>query len=171
MQDYERPTTSSLNHLKRKRDVEITDEHNKRQRAVSEASKKKANSRFTPTIPQPFSFRTDLRGQHYQEQFVEKLEMWRCRDQGSHDIHAKPAPHYPPPMAIKRSVKPLTAAQDLVLHSEIRALERKTSEDDKKLKAKLDAISQEGRARRLHQVCNTRSVFLFFRNYANFLFS
>jgi len=151
--DYERSTASSLNHLKRKRDEVSNDEHNKRPRGASEVStKKKASSRFAPTIPQPFSFQTDQRGQHYQEQFQAKLQMWRKLDQDTNnEIHAKPAPNYPPPMAIKRSVKPLTAAQNLVLHSEIRALERKTANDDKKIKEKLAVIEQESRERRLHR--------------------
>ncbi|GAB5586431.1 hypothetical protein Unana1_01331 [Umbelopsis nana] len=151
--DYERSTASSLNHLKRKRDEISNDEHDKRPRGASEVStKKKASSRFTPTIPQPFSFQTDQRGQHYQEQFQAKLQMWRKLDQDTNnEIHAKPAPNYPPPMAIKRSVKPLTAAQNLVLHSDIRALERKTANDDKKIKEKLAVIEQESRERRLHR--------------------
>jgi hypothetical protein len=146
--------TSSLKQLKRKRDEELRDAGNKRLRPVLEATsnKKQPVNRFTPTIPKPFTFQTDLRGQHYQDQFVEKLEMWRKRDQGTHEIHAKPAPQYPPPMAIKRSVKPLTAAHDLVLHSQIRALERKTAEDEKKLNAKLAAIEQDGRMRRSQKV-------------------
>jgi hypothetical protein len=153
-----------LKPLKRKREgEENTDAVNKRLRPVGEASlnKKQSIKGFTPTIPKPFSFQTDLRGQHYQDQFLEKLDMWRKRDQAPHGYHAKPAPHYPPPMAIKRSVKPLTAAQDLVLHSQIRALERKTAEDEKKLNEKLAAIKQDGRMRRLQQVKKHSDLSLF----------
>ncbi|KAG2177963.1 hypothetical protein INT43_003210 [Umbelopsis isabellina] len=145
--DTQRKPNASV--LKRKRQQDASqDEHHKRQRR--DATTKKQPAAFVPTVPQPFSFQTDLRGQHYQDQFMEKLEMWRQRDNGSHDIHAKPAPHYPPPIAIKRSVKPLTAAQEVVLHSEIRALERKTTEDDKKLKAKLAALEHESSNRSRH---------------------
>ncbi|CAM0141345.1 unnamed protein product [Umbelopsis sp. WA50703] len=138
--------TSNASVSKRKRQQGSQDEHYKRQR--KDVSAKKQPAAFVPTVPKPFSFQTDLRGQHYQDQFLEKLEMWRQRDNGAHDIHAKPAPHYPPPIAIKRSIKPLTAAQEVVLHSEIRALERKTTEDDKKLKAKLAALEHPSSSRR-----------------------
>ncbi|KAJ2960283.1 hypothetical protein NQZ79_g4307 [Umbelopsis isabellina] len=147
--DTQRKPNASV--LKRKRHQDASqDEQYKRQRR--DVTAKKQPAAFVPTVPQPFSFQTDLRGQHYQEQFLEKLEMWRQRDNSTHDIHAKPAPHYPPPIAIKRSVKPLTAAQEVVLHSEIRALERKTTEDDKKLKAKLAALEHESSNRSRH-VC------------------
>ncbi|KAI8579053.1 hypothetical protein K450DRAFT_243636 [Umbelopsis ramanniana AG] len=148
--------TDSLKSLKRKREGN-SDVVNKRLRPVGEAlsNKKQATKGFTPTIPKPFSFQTDLRGQHYQDQFLEKLDMWRKRDQAPREYHAKPAPHYPPPIAIKRSVKPLTAAQDLVLHSQIRALERKTAEDEKKLNEKLAAIKQS--VRRPQQETNAKS--------------
>lgn len=145
--DTQRKPNASV--LKRKRHQDATqDEDYKRQRR--DVTAKKQPAAFVPTVPQPFSFQTDLRGQHYQEQFLEKLEMWRQRDNVPHDIQAKPAPHYPPPIAIKRSVKPLTAAQEVVLHSEIRALERKTTEDDKKLKAKLAALEHESSNRSRH---------------------
>ncbi|KAG2186834.1 hypothetical protein INT44_003060 [Umbelopsis vinacea] len=153
------PSNSQAKSLKRKREGGNSDVVYKRLRPVGEtlSNKKQASKGFTPTIPKPFSFQTDLRGQHYQDQFMEKLDMWRKRDQAPHEYHAKPAPHYPPPIAIKRSVKPLTAAQDLVLHSQIRALERKTADDEKKLNEKPTAINQRGVRRSHHQESSVKS--------------
>lgn len=49
-----------------------------------------------------------------------------------------PVPNFSRPFQVKRSTKPLTKTEDFVFHSEIRSLERKMAEDERKLQQNLE---------------------------------
>jgi hypothetical protein len=105
------------------------------------------------TIPQPFTFATDIRGEQHQRQFQEKLRQWQEREQDAHKFKpAAPPPRFDRPFQVKRSTKPLTEAQNVVFHSEIRSLERKMAEDERRLQEQLDKATNRKRRRTTQMV-------------------
>jgi predicted oxidoreductase len=84
-------------------------------------------------------FATDVRHEQHQRQFQEKLKQWKEREATGHKHMASvPVPNFSRPFQVKRSTKPLTKTEDFVFHSEIRSLERKMAEDERKLQQNLE---------------------------------
>ncbi|CAO3683528.1 unnamed protein product [Umbelopsis ramanniana] len=114
-------------------------------RSHSQVSRPQPLSR---TIPQPFTFATDIRGEQHQRQFQEKLRQWKDREEETHRFKpAGPPPRFDRPFQVKRSTKPLTDAQNMVFHSEIRSLERKMAEDERRIQRQLDVATSRKRRR------------------------
>ncbi|KAI8583435.1 hypothetical protein K450DRAFT_223678 [Umbelopsis ramanniana AG] len=114
-------------------------------RSHSQVSRPQPLSR---TIPQPFTFATDVRGEQHQRQFQEKLRQWKDREEEAHRFKpAGPPPRFDRPFQVKRSTKPLTDAQNMVFHSEIRSLERKMAEDERRIQRQLNKATSRKRRR------------------------
>lgn len=98
------------------------------------------------TVPEPFSFVTDARGERYQEQFRSKLGKWRQIEK-EQQFKALPLPHYPDMFVPKKSTKPLTHTEPIVLQTDRRAEEREVYEQERRRKEKLlqDMLAEKAR--------------------------
>ncbi|KAG0263021.1 Protein tpx2 [Mortierella polycephala] len=90
----------------------------------------------TLTIPQPFSFETDIRGERHQEQFRDKLSRWKQIEK-EQQFKALPLPVYPERLIPKKSTRPVTLPASITLQTDRRAGERELFDQEKQRKEKL----------------------------------
>ena len=95
------------------------------------------------TEPKGFHLQTEERGELYNEKFAEKLD--QQEKENTHMFRANPVPvdalgH---PFIPARSEKMLTVPEDVLLHTDIRAEERKIFEEEIKLREKEMEVLKE----------------------------
>ncbi|KAG0235716.1 Protein tpx2 [Mortierella sp. GBA43] len=112
------------------------------------------------TVPIPFKFETDIRGERYQEQFRQRLEKWKEMEKESHHFKAHPRPVYPEKEEPKKSTKPLTQAQTIHLWTDDRARRREEFERERRMKEQLvqEMIAEKAREDELRQQQETREL-------------
>ncbi|RUS21449.1 hypothetical protein BC937DRAFT_92666 [Endogone sp. FLAS-F59071] len=99
---------------------------------------------FPLTQSHPFTFETDARGEQYQASFREKLRMWQQIDKENKKFRAQPIPSFiEKPFVPKKSTKPLTEVNEVQLHTETRAEERRVLEEQMKEREKIDEMIRE----------------------------
>ncbi|KAI9137423.1 hypothetical protein BKA69DRAFT_920618 [Paraphysoderma sedebokerense] len=94
------------------------------------------------TVPKPFALKTDIRGDSYQKQLAEHLLKEQVEKENATKFHARPLPD-PVPFVPKKSDKPLTDHGDIVLHTNMRAEERKLFDEFLEEKRKADQELRE----------------------------
>ncbi|KAF9965677.1 Protein tpx2 [Mortierella alpina] len=111
------------------------------------------------TVPEPFSFVTDARGERYQEQFRNKLGKWRQIEK-EHQFKALPLPEYPDMFVPKKSTKPLTHTESVVLQTDRRAEEREVFEQERRRKEQLlqDMLAEKAREDELRELQELREL-------------
>ncbi|CAO3570417.1 unnamed protein product [Mortierella alpina] len=111
------------------------------------------------TVPEPFSFVTDARGERYQEQFRNKLGKWRQIEK-EHQFKALPLPDYPDMFVPKKSTKPLTHTEPIVLQTDRRAEEREVFEQERRRKEQLlqDMLAEKAREDELRELQELREL-------------
>ncbi|KAJ1665544.1 hypothetical protein IW140_004069 [Coemansia sp. RSA 1813] len=81
----------------------------------------------------PFNLLTDLRGEAYQRQLLERLEELESRQRERTLFKAQPIPpSLDHPFVPKQSAIPLTAIEEILLHTELRGEERREYDDDRR---------------------------------------
>jgi hypothetical protein len=85
------------------------------------------------TIPQPFHLATEERGEEYQKSFEERLHEEALRLEQQAQFHANPMP-LSAPFIPKKSNRPVTESEPVLLHTEVRREERQAFEEDMKRK-------------------------------------
>lgn len=88
------------------------------------------------TVPVPFKFETDIRGERYREQFQQRLEKWKVMEKENH-FKALPVPVYPEQKVPKKSTKPLTHPETIHLRTDDRAQRREEIEQERRVKLQL----------------------------------
>ncbi|PWA54720.1 hypothetical protein CTI12_AA433360 [Artemisia annua] len=98
--------------------------------------------RVRATSQQPFMLRTEQRGQSKQEEFMKKVQEMLVEQEKQRIPIAQPLPLTTdePECLVKPPVKESTRPVDLVLHSDVRAVER--AEFDQQVQEKLSYIEQ-----------------------------
>ncbi|KXS21647.1 hypothetical protein M427DRAFT_130397 [Gonapodya prolifera JEL478] len=81
------------------------------------------------TKPEPFPLLTDQRGQIHRTKFQRELEAELQDKENAANFHANPL-YESVPFIPKKSTKPLTVADDITLHTEVRAEERKGFDEE-----------------------------------------
>lgn len=97
------------------------------------------------TYPEPFMLQSDLRGQSHRRKLEEQLERDRREKENKTKFKAQPFREVEPFIPSKSS-KPITEPEHVMLHSELRAEERRAFEEELKEKEKL---AEEMRQRQL----------------------
>ncbi|KAJ2654673.1 hypothetical protein IWW48_005959 [Coemansia sp. RSA 1200] len=81
----------------------------------------------------PFKLATDIRGEVYQRQLRERLEELETRQRERMLFKAQPIPpSFEHPFVPKQSAIPLTAIQEILLHTELRSEERREYDDERR---------------------------------------
>ncbi|KAG9324607.1 hypothetical protein KVV02_004101 [Mortierella alpina] len=111
------------------------------------------------TVPEPFSFVTDARGERYQEQFRNKLGKWRQIEK-EQQFKALPLPEYPDMFVPMKSTKPLTHTEPVVLQTDRRAEEREVYEQERRRKEQLlqDMLAEKAREDELRELQELREL-------------
>ncbi|KAF9962625.1 Protein tpx2 [Mortierella alpina] len=111
------------------------------------------------TVPEPFSFVTDARGERYQEQFRNKLGKWKQIEK-EQQFKAIPLPEYPDMFVPKKSTRPLTHSEPVVLQTDRRAEEREIYEQERRRKEKLlqDMLAEKAREDELRELQELREL-------------
>ncbi|KAG2180860.1 hypothetical protein INT43_008439 [Umbelopsis isabellina] len=136
--DNDAKSTTTFRKLRVIDDVPPAPEPQPRRRTIPERPRSQPQP-LSRTVPEPFTFATDVRHEQHQRQFQEKLKQWKERETIGHmHMASVPVPNFSRPFQVKRSTKPLTKTEDFVFHSEIRSLERKMAEDERKLQQNLE---------------------------------
>ncbi|KAJ3041533.1 Protein tpx2 [Rhizophlyctis rosea] len=94
------------------------------------------------TEPEPFHLETDIRHMMYQMSLEEKLEHERLEQQRAKLFKAQPLPH-DEPFVPKRSEKPLTEIDEVVLFTEMRSEERRAFEEMLRQKEEMEQRERE----------------------------
>ncbi|KAF9184112.1 Protein tpx2 [Haplosporangium sp. Z 767] len=113
----------------------------------------------TLTIPQPFSFETNIRGEHHQKQFHDKLSKWKQIEKGQ-QFKALPLPVYPERFIPKKSTRPVTLPVSIALQTDRRAGERELFDQEKQRKEKLleDMRAEKAREDELRELQELRTL-------------
>ncbi|XP_038989973.1 uncharacterized protein LOC103718198 isoform X2 [Phoenix dactylifera] len=95
-------------------------------RNSSECSGRSWNKKLKVTSQQPFKLRTELRGRHKEEQFLKKVKEMLVEEEKKRIPTAQGLPWTTdePESLVKPPVKESTEPIDIVLHSDVRAVER-----------------------------------------------
>ncbi|KAG0201848.1 Protein tpx2 [Mortierella sp. GBA30] len=111
------------------------------------------------TVPEPFSFVTDARGERYQEQFRNKLVRWKQIEK-EQQFKALPLPVYPELFIPKKSTKPLTHTEAIALQTDKRAEEREVYEQERRRKEELlqDMLAEKARDDELREQQELREL-------------
>ncbi|KAJ2520225.1 hypothetical protein GGI11_002348 [Coemansia sp. RSA 2049] len=81
----------------------------------------------------PFKLATDIRGEVYQRQLRERLEELETRQRERMLFKAQPIPpSFEHPFVPKQSAIPLTAIEEILLHTELRSEERREYDDERR---------------------------------------
>ena len=104
---------------------------------------------------------TDIRHMIYQISLEEKLEHERLEQQRAKHFRAQPLPH-DEPFVPKRSDRPLTEVDDVVLFTEMRSEERRAFEEMLKQKEEMEQRERE-RMKREQEVCASLQISPFCR--------
>ena len=89
---------------------------------------------------------SDARGELYQENFRNKLVKWKQIEK-EQPFKALPLPEYPDMFVPKKSTRPLTHSEPVVLQTDRRAEEREIYEQERRRKEKLlqDMLAEKAR--------------------------
>ncbi|KAJ1903469.1 hypothetical protein LPJ81_003041 [Coemansia sp. IMI 209127] len=94
---------------------------------------KKPKSKPSNLHTSPFNLLTETRGEAYQRQLCERLEELETRQRERMLFKAQPIPpSLDHPFVPKQSAIPLTAIEEILLHTELRGEERREYDDDRK---------------------------------------
>ncbi|KAI9002732.1 hypothetical protein BC832DRAFT_593458 [Gaertneriomyces semiglobifer] len=95
-----------------------------------------------PTQPEPFSLETDLRGEFAKLSLQEKLQEEERERRRRKEFRAQPLPVVEPFMP-QPSHKPLTDVENVVLHTDVRAEERRAYEEMKRRKEEMEEMERQ----------------------------
>ncbi|CAL5362384.1 unnamed protein product [Camellia sinensis] len=97
---------------------------------------------FKATYQKPFKLQTEQRGRYKEEEFVKKLQQMMMEEEKQRIPIAQGLPWTTdePECLVKPAVKEITRPVDLVLHSDVRAVER--AEFDQQVAKKMSLIEQ-----------------------------
>ncbi|CAG8690579.1 25325_t:CDS:2 [Dentiscutata erythropus] len=98
------------------------------------------------TRPKPFTLRTDLRGEKYQDSLRERLKELNEREKENH-FRAQPLPSFEPEIPKKPVVPPPTKPVEFFFLTDIRLEERKILDEQRKLRDMVNNALKEQKQR------------------------
>ncbi|KAF9355521.1 hypothetical protein BGX34_010420 [Mortierella sp. NVP85] len=111
------------------------------------AQRPRSQTPKSTTVPMPFKFKTDVRGERYAEQFQQNLEKWKELEKENRTSTANSAPVVTGKMILKRSTKNLTHAECMHFRTEDRAHQRELFDRERRLKERLIQEMTDEKAR------------------------
>ncbi|KAK3809435.1 MAG: hypothetical protein J3Q66DRAFT_353847 [Benniella sp.] len=111
------------------------------------AQRSRSETPKSTTVPVPFKFKTDVRGERYAEQFQQNLEKWKELEKENRASTADSAPVVTGKTILKRSTKTVTHAECMHFRTEDRARQRQLVDRERRLKERLIQEMTDEKAR------------------------
>lgn len=115
---------------------------------------------FALTYPKPFTLETDFRGEKYQQSFRERLRRLNELEK-ENQFHATPLPSLEPQIPKKPETPQLTKPVEFIFHTNVRMLERKAFDEQRKMKESIAEMLREQKQRE-EEVTLVVLLFFFF---------